>query len=92
MVQPAGLSVRKKCRQFLMEGMLLSVDGAAAAVGLAWYGVRLLPQLLPTGLLLFAVREATFDGRVFAFALLVGIPTGVLCSLAPALRAAHQCR
>lgn len=84
-----GASQARLFRQFLMEGMLLSLGGAAAAVGLAWYGVRLLPQLMPTGLLLYAVRGATFDGRVFAFTLLVGILTGVLCSLAPALRAAR---
>jgi len=73
-----GASQARLFRQFLVEGMLLSFAGAAAAVGLAWSGIRLLPQLLPTGLLLFAVREATFDGRVLAFTLLVGILTGVL--------------
>ncbi len=84
-----GAGQARLFRQFLMEGMLLSLAGAAAAVGLAWYAVRLLPQLLPTGLLLFAVREATFDVRVFSYTLLVGVLTGVVCSLAPALRAAR---
>ena len=84
-----GAGQARLFRQFLVEGMLLSVAGAAAAVGLAWYGVRLLPKLLPPGLLLFAVQEATLDGRVFAFTGIIGIVTGLLCSLAPALRAAR---
>jgi putative ABC transport system permease protein len=76
-------------RQFLIEGMLLSSAGAVVAIGLAWYGIRLLPRLLPDSLLLFAVREASFDGRVLAFTGVVGLLTGLLCSLAPALRAAR---
>ncbi len=76
-------------RQFLVEGLLLSSAGAVAAIGLAWYGIRLVPRLLPPSILLFAVREASFDGRVLAFTAAIGILTGLLCSLAPALRAAR---
>jgi putative ABC transport system permease protein len=76
-------------RQFLLEGLLLSSAGAVVSIALAWYGIRLLPRLLPNSLLLFAVREASFDGRVLAFTGAVGILTGLVCSLAPASRAAR---
>ncbi len=48
-----GASRSRLVRQFLVESLTLSAAGAAAAMVLAWWGVRLIPRILPPRLFLF---------------------------------------
>lgn len=74
-------------RQLLTESVLLAVLGGTAGILLAFWGNRLLFQLLGNGLQLpmRQVDEIPLDGRVLAFALLISCLTGILFGLVPAL-------
>lgn len=72
-------------RQSLMEGILLSLAGAAAGLVLATWGVATLTAGLPPSSLP-RQQEVSIDRAVFAFALLLSIVTGISSGLAPALR------
>ena len=72
-------------RQSVFEGLLLSLGGGL--LGLVFAGVvirttlHLLPESMPR------IDSISLDGKVVAFALLVALITGFLCSLAPAFAA-----
>lgn len=72
-------------RQLLTESVLLSICGGAAGLLLAAAGARLLalhgPERIPF------LREVSLDGRVFAFAILISLLTGILFGIAPAFAA-----
>jgi len=72
-------------RQFLTEGVLLSVAGGAVGGLTAWLGLGLLGGLafenLPRS------GEISLDLRVLAFTMLVSLLTGVVFGLAPAAQA-----
>lgn len=72
-------------RQFMTEGVLLSVAGGASGVAVAWLGLDLLGKLafafLPRS------SEIQLDLRVLGFTLLVSILTGVIFGIAPAAQA-----
>ncbi|HEX8351489.1 MAG TPA: ABC transporter permease [Pyrinomonadaceae bacterium] len=72
-------------RQFLTEGVLLSVAGGAVGGVTAWLGLGLLGRLafafLPRS------SEIKLDLRVLAFTVLVSLLTGVVFGLAPAAQA-----
>ena len=72
-------------RQSLMEGLLLSLAGAAVGLALAKWGVATLTAGLPPSSLP-RQQEVSIDRAVFAFALLLSIVTGIFSGLAPALR------
>ena len=77
-----GASAGIILRECVSEGLLLSLAGgilglAAAAVALRGV-VALLPESMPR------IASIAIDAKVAAFALLIAIATGVLCSLAPA--------
>ena len=71
-------------RQFLTEGIVLSLVGALAGLGVAHFGVRALTALafeeIPRA------RSVTFDPGVFTFLLVVAVTTGVGFALVPALQ------
>jgi predicted permease len=72
--------------QLLSESLLLSILGGLSGLAVAYWGARLLLQLLSDssqGGPQFAPRT---DLRVLAFAAAVSVVTGVLFGLAPALR------
>jgi putative ABC transport system permease protein len=73
-------------RQFLTEGLLLSLVGGAMGVALAWWGLRMLGTLafpfLPRS------QEIGIDTRVLFFTLLISIVTSVVFGLAPSLQSA----
>jgi putative ABC transport system permease protein len=81
-----GASPRRIARQLLAESLLLSLAGAALGVLAAIPAVRLLSQLA-TERLAFIDRIG-LDPAVLGFAALLGVVTGVLFGLAPALRGA----
>jgi len=73
-------------RQFLVEGCLLSVSGAALGLGVAVAGVRALliayPNSLPRS------SDVVLDVGVLAFTLAVGLLTGAVFGFAPLLHLA----
>jgi len=72
-------------RQFLAEGLLISMSGALAGLAIAWSGVRLLlwagADTIPRA------AEVAMDWRVLAFTGVVLIATAVVFGLAPLAQA-----
>jgi predicted permease len=73
-------------RQSLAESLLLSLAGAAVATVIASWGIRGLIASLPAESLP-RLNEVGIDKTVLAFTALIALLTGVVCGLAPALRA-----
>ena len=70
-------------RQFLTEGVVLSLIGGALGLLVGYAGVRLLLATNPRGIP--RALEIGLDGNVLLFTLLVSIVTGLIFGLAPAL-------
>ena len=70
-------------RQFMTEGVLLSVAGGALGVLLATVGVRALVRAYPTSLP--RTSEVAVDSLALLFTFGVAMATGVLFGLAPAM-------
>jgi putative ABC transport system permease protein len=81
-----GASRRRVIRQLLTESTVLSLGGALAGALLALLGVPALLALAPAAGVP-RIEEIHVDGRVLGFALLLGVFTGILFGLAPALQA-----
>jgi putative ABC transport system permease protein len=79
-----GAGRKELVRDHVAEGLLLSVGGCAGGILLAVIGLEVLgtplASELPRG------SEIGLDGRVLAVSLLLSAGTGLLASLAPALR------
>lgn len=73
-------------RQLLIESLLLSFIGSAAGILLAIWGSRALVQLISTRTAIVSL-DLALDWRVLGFTMLVGIVTGLLFGVTPALRA-----
>jgi putative ABC transport system permease protein len=73
-------------RQLLIESLLLSFIGSVAGVLLALWGSRALAQLLSTRTALVSL-DLALDWRVLGFTMFVGVVTGLLFGVVPALRA-----
>jgi len=80
-----GASTVALLRQSMLESLALSVTGGVLGIGLAAIAIRVsvsqLPETLPR------ISEIGIDWTVVAFALLLALMTGILCSLAPAFAA-----
>jgi putative ABC transport system permease protein len=76
-----GAGCGRLLRQFMTEGVLLSLVGGALGLALARAGVQLLIRLYPTSLPRTA--EVTVDIPVLLFTLGVAVATGVVFGLAP---------
>ncbi|HKN83253.1 MAG TPA: ABC transporter permease, partial [Pyrinomonadaceae bacterium] len=80
-----GAGRARLIQQFITEGLLLSMIGAALGVGLAWWTMNTLGQLafpfLPRS------QEIRIDLRVLLFTLAVSILTSIVFGLIPALQA-----
>jgi putative ABC transport system permease protein len=72
-------------RQFMTEGVLLSVLGGAVGVATAWLGLDLLGKLAFA--FLPRASEIKLDLRVLGFTLLVSLLTGIIFGIAPAAQA-----
>jgi len=80
-----GASPRRIALQTLTESILLSAFGAAAGAIFALMGARWLRTLSPT--LFPRIDQVGVDATVLAFTTAIAILTGILCGLAPAIRA-----
>jgi predicted permease len=69
----------------IVEGLLLSLAGGLLGLAFAATTIRTALQVLPDSMP--RVDSIAMDGRVAAFALLLALATGALCSLAPAFAA-----
>lgn len=76
-----GAGVARLARQFVTEGVLLALFGAALGVGLSYAGLRLV-QLTNAGGIPRA-DEIAMDWRVMLFTLITSVATGILFGLAP---------
>ena len=76
-------------RESVFEGLLLSLAGGLLGLAFAAVAIRTALRLLPDSMP--RIDSISIDGTVAAFALIVAIVTGALCSLAPAFAAlAHK--
>jgi putative ABC transport system permease protein len=84
-----GASGSRVARQLLTESVILGLAGGVAGLMLAAWSTRLLFFVAKNALQLpmRPVDSIPMDGRVFGFALLVSMVTGVLFGIAPALGA-----
>jgi putative ABC transport system permease protein len=72
-------------RESVLEGLLLSLAAGLLGLAFAAASIRMALHLLPESMP--RVASISMDGVVVAFALLVSIVTGALCSVAPAFAA-----
>jgi putative ABC transport system permease protein len=80
-----GASPWRLLRQVLTENLLLAMLGGTAGTVVAFWGIRILNDLVPYQ----AVRrlhDFGLDTRVLSFTLVISLLSGVLSSIAPALR------
>jgi len=80
-----GAGRSRLVRQFILEGLLLSLLGTAAGVLLARFGIALIVKLVPAQYPRF--NETQLDLRVLAFTVFLSIITCLLFTLLPALQA-----
>jgi len=74
-------------RALIVEGMVLSILGAACGVLIAYFGVHAIRAWLPSGLP--RVAAIGIDLRVLATAVLVSIATGVAFGIVPAFQSSR---
>ena len=81
-----GASRARLIQQLLVEGALLGMLGAGAAIALAWALVRGMQGIkLPVPV--DVALDLRIDARVLTFSILIAALTGVLAGLLPALKA-----
>ena len=73
------------CRQLLTESTLLGVAGAALGSALAYFGISWLKATLPVGDIP-RLATVSMDVRVLLFTAAIGVLTGLIFGLAPALQ------
>jgi predicted permease len=72
-------------RQCVLEGLMLGMISALLGLSFAALAIRIALRALPDSMP--RVDSVSMDGTVAAFALLLALATGALCSLAPAFAA-----
>jgi predicted permease len=82
-----GASPRRIARQLIVETLLVSVTGTAIGLGLAWLAIRAVERawVANEG----PLNTIPFDFTVLAFAVLIGIGSGIAFGVIPALRGAR---
>ncbi len=80
-----GAGAGRLARLFLIEGLLLSLAGAAAGIALAFAGTELLLALAPPDVPRLA--EVGIDARVLAVTLAISLAVGVAFGLLPIVQA-----
>jgi len=81
-----GSSRGRLIRQFLTEGLMLSLAGAALGLLLAAWLIAIEPSLLPPAPIQIG-PDLRIDGRVMLFTLVVSLLATLIFGVAPALRA-----
>src|SRR5437867_4119003 len=76
-------------RQLLVESLILAIGGAAVGTLLAWGGLKSLVALMPQNIIP-AEAVIRLNTLVLLFALGVGVVTGLVFGLVPALKAARK--
>lgn len=79
-----GASRGRLLAERLTESLLLAAAGGILGCALAWALLRIFASLAPDGIL--RLDQATLDGRVLGFTLVVTAVAGLLFGLAPAFR------
>ena len=82
-----GASRARLTAQMLTDSLVHASLGGLLGVAFGVAGTRALVALAPTGI--SRLDEVSLDGRVFGFAMLVAVGTGLLFGLWPALRSAN---
>lgn len=87
-----GASRWRIVRQFLAEGVLVSMAGAAGSILLAVWAQRISMRSIPPFIVQHVpgIKFQSIDWRVFAFTLAIGVGAGILAALAPALQASRS--
>lgn len=80
-----GASSSVVIREALIEGLLLSMAGGLLGLAFAAIAIRTALHLLPNSMP--RIDSISMDATVATFALLLGLATGAICSLAPAFAA-----
>src|SRR2546426_4549399 len=80
-----GAGRARLLRQFFLEGLLLSLLGTAAGIGLARFGVDAIVKLIPPEFPRFS--QTQLDLRVLGFTLLLSLVTCLIFGLVPAWHA-----
>jgi putative ABC transport system permease protein len=80
-----GARPRVIVRESILEGLILSLTGGLLGLAFAAGAIRVALHLLPESMP--RIDSISVDGGVAAFALLLALATGILCSLAPAYAA-----
>jgi putative ABC transport system permease protein len=80
-----GASRVSLMRQLLLESVMLALAGGGAGWWLARGGITLIRDLSPNAITRF--QEVNLDNRVFLFALVISVVTGMIAGLTPALAA-----
>jgi macrolide transport system ATP-binding/permease protein len=83
-----GASRGRLMRQFITEGLLLSVSGSLLGTGCAWVAMQLLVRMIPKDMMASMpyLQGVSLNWSVMAFALLVCVLMSVCFALTPALR------
>ena len=80
-----GAGRARLVRQFLIEGLLLSLFGTVAGIALAVIGTRVLLQFVPAGVP--RLTQINLDIRVLGFTMLIALGTCLIFGLFPAWQA-----
>jgi len=81
-----GAGRARVIRQLLTESVLLSAIGGALGIGVAWWGIRVLTDLLSNGRENFTLH-AELNWTVLLVTFVLSVLTGLVFGLAPALQA-----
>jgi putative ABC transport system permease protein len=87
-----GASRIRLVRQFITEGMLLSILGCVVGLGIAYWAVDALVALFPptiSNLQMPRIEHIPLDGRVMGFTLALGLLTGFIFGIVPMLQASR---
>ncbi|HEX4915165.1 MAG TPA: ABC transporter permease, partial [Vicinamibacterales bacterium] len=80
-----GAGRRQLIRQLLVESVMLASAGALAGLAIAAWGSRAVIAIMSTRTNVIAL-DLAMDWRVFGFTALVGVATGLLFGVVPAMR------
>ncbi|MDP2471692.1 MAG: ABC transporter permease [Candidatus Palauibacterales bacterium] len=84
-----GASQGRLLRQFITESVVLGMIGGLLGLGLAWIGIRLLLQVLPSSLPSVVRGNIGMDVNVLLFTFVAAAVAGLVFGIAPAIRAAR---